>query len=308
MKRTIRIGTRGSLLARWQANFVADRLRERGQSVELVILRTQGDQTVDRPLAEIGGEGLFTKAIQEALLRGEVDVAVHSLKDLPTGAVPGLQLVAVPTRADPYDALISTRHQNFASLPHQAIVATGSQRRSAMLRHRRPDLRLVPLRGNIDTRLKKLHEEGWDGLIMAKAALDRLNLTDYMTEILDPSWMVPAVGQGALGLECRSDDVATRNIVALLNDEKSFTAVIAERALLEALGGGCSVPIGARGWVEGSLLHLHAVVLDAAGRRRIEGEATGSATEPVDLGKRLAATLCGAGAGDLLDSEKFDKG
>src|SRR5262245_39884341 len=243
----LRIGTRGSALALWQANHIAERLRAAlpGLSVELVEIQTGGDQVRDLPLAQIGGEGVFTKAIQQAVLAGQADVAVHSLKDLPTQPVAGLALAAVPRRGPTGDVLVSKRHRAFADLPQGATLATSSPRRQAQLRHRRPDLRLVDIRGNVETRLRKLGEQQLDGVILAQAGLERAGLGAGITEILEASWMLPAVGQGALGLECRADDDATRTIVAKLDDAATHQAVLAERALLRGLGGGCQVPIGA---------------------------------------------------------------
>jgi hydroxymethylbilane synthase len=289
-------------LARRQADFVAQRLGSLGVHVELVIIRTQGDQTLDRPLNEIGGDGLFTKAIQEELLRGQVDLAVHSLKDLPTLPTAGLRLAAVPPRASTRDVLVSTRHKRFDDLPLGAVVATGSQRRRAMLKHRRPDLQLVPIRGNIDTRLRRMEESGWDGLIMAQAALDRLGLSDRITEALDAAWLVPAVGQGALGLECREDDESTLRIVAELNDPATFAAVTAEREFLASMGGGCSVPIGAVAWVDEGRLYLRGAVLDLEGRQRVDGEISGLMECAAELGRNLAAQLKQRGALELLAS------
>src|SRR5262245_53071601 len=261
MTNPLRIGTRGSALALWQANHIADRLRALGCAVELVIIQTQGDQVQERPLAQIGGDGLFTKAIQDALLDRRADVAVHSLKDLPTAPVPGLTVAAVPERASTHDAFVSRRHPRLDALPHGARVATGSLRRKAQIRHRRPDLELVEIRGNVDTRLRKLDEQGLDALILAQAGLERLGLGRVITELLDPSWMLPAVGQGALGLECRSDDADVLAALRSLDDSATHAAVVAERSFLLALGGGCLVPIGAQGQVSGNHLNLRGVVV-----------------------------------------------
>src|SRR5436309_4609651 len=201
----LRIGTRGSRLALWQANYVAERLRAH-TPVELVEIQTAGDQVRDVPLAQIGGEGVFTKELQRALLDGSVDVAVHSLKDLPTQPVEGLVLAAVPPRGPTGDVLVAVHVSRFDDLPSGARVATGSLRRRAQLLHRRPDLRLADIRGNVETRLRKLAEQDLDAIILAQAGLERLKLAASITEILDPHWMLPAVGQGALGLECRTDD------------------------------------------------------------------------------------------------------
>jgi hydroxymethylbilane synthase len=301
----LRIGTRGSRLALWQANHVADGLRPlvAPRSVELVEIQTAGDQVRDVPLPLLGGEGVFTKEIQRALLAGRVDVAVHSLKDLPTLAVDGLVLAAVPPRGPAGDVFVSRRHRRFDDLPRGATVATSSLRRQAQVRHRRPDLQLVSIRGNVETRLRKLVEEGLDGLILAEAGLERLGHADTITERLDPAWMLPAVGQGALGLECRADDQVTLGLLRRLDDAATHDTVLAERALLRALGGGCQVPIGAAATVTGEGLTLRAVVLSPDGRRRIEGQSEGRHRDAEATGRRLALDLINRGAGGLLGGQ-----
>ncbi len=298
--RVIRIGTRGSPLALWQANNVAEQLRAAGHPVSLVTIRTQGDLLAQQPLSKIGGEGLFTKAIQEAVLQEKADLAVHSLKDLPTTEVPGLILAAVPPRASPFDVFVSWRHRRFDDLPIGAKLATGSLRRRAMIRFRRPDLQLEDLRGNIETRLRKLQEAGWDGIILAEAALRRLGYTEGIAELLDSEWMLPAVGQGALGLECRANDDEIVQALAKLNHTPSWAAVSAERSFLAAMGGGCSVPLGALAVVNGDHLELRAAILDPEGKRRIDGRDAGSITQARDVGRRLAETLRGRGGEELL--------
>jgi hydroxymethylbilane synthase len=298
----LRIGTRGSPLALWQAHHVAALIKTLApqEPVELVEIQTTGDQVRDVPLAQVGGDGLFTKEIQRALQTGAVDVAVHSLKDLPTFAVEGLTLAAVPRRGPTGDAFVSTRHRSFAALPQGATVATSSLRRRAQLLHRRPDLNLVNIRGNVETRLRKLDEQGLDATILAQAGLERLGLGNAITEILDPTWMLPAVGQGALGLECRSADGRTRALLAPLNDAATRAAVLAERALLRGLGGGCQVPIGAATGVEGERLTLRGVVIDVDGKRRVEATLQGVAGAAEELGQRLAEQLLAGGARALL--------
>jgi hydroxymethylbilane synthase len=298
----LRIGTRGSRLALWQANYVAARLQPLagGRAIELVEILTAGDQVRDVPLAQIGGEGVFTKEIQRALLDATVDVAVHSLKDLPTLAVHGLTLAAVPLRGSVGDVMISRRHASLDGLPPGAVVATSSLRRRAQLLHRRPDLKLVPIRGNVETRLRKLTEEGLDALILAQAGLERLALAEQITEVLDPAWMLPAVGQGALGLECRAEDTSTLQLLAELDHAPTRYAVFAERALLRGLGGGCQVPIGAMSRHEGNLLALRGVVLDPEGKVRLEAQLMDSAEKAEDLGYRLARELLERGAHWLL--------
>jgi hydroxymethylbilane synthase len=299
---SIRIGTRGSKLALWQANHVADGLRPLAapRPVELVIIATAGDQVRDVPLAQIGGEGVFTKEIQRALLDGSVDVAVHSLKDLPTVPVEGLLLAAVPERGPTGDVFVSEGQRRFDDLPPGAVLATSSVRRRAQALHRRPDLRVTDIRGNVETRLQKLHEGGLDGIILAEAGLQRLGLAAAITEVLDPAWMLPAVGQGALGLECRADDEATLALVRRLNHVPTERAAVAERALLRALGGGCQVPLGAVSRIEGDVLSLRGSVVSPDGRRRVEAAASGSADDPEAVGRRVADLLLAREAGQLF--------
>jgi hydroxymethylbilane synthase len=268
--------------------------------VELVEIQTAGDQDRDRPLAQLGGIGLFTKEIQRALLDGTADVAVHSLKDLPTIPVEGLVLAAVPPRGPTGDVFISHKHAQFDALPPGARVATGSLRRRSQLLHRRPDLNMEPMRGNVETRLRKLDEQNLDAIILAQAGLERLGLGSAITHLLDPAWMLPAVGQGALGLECRADDTVTRALLQPLNDQATHAAVTAERALLAALGGGCLVPIGALAMVNGTELTLRAAVLAPDGKQRIGGDIRGPAAQASDLGRQLADDLLGRGAKELL--------
>ncbi len=302
MTAPLRIGTRGSPLALWQAQSVAGQMRPHAAAhvIELVEIETAGDRVTDRSLSQIGGDGVFTKEIQRALLAGVVDVAVHSLKDLPTQPVAGLCLAAVPARGSVGDAFVSLRHQRFDELPPGAAVGTSSLRRRAQALHRRPDLQLIDLRGNVQTRLRKLAEQNLDAIILAQAGLERLGLAQRITELLDPQWMLPAVGQGALGIECRQDDRETRTLLELLNDGPTRQAVLAERALLRGLGGGCLVPLGARGVVEDDALSLQAAVLSPDGRRRVAGEGTGPAGEAEEIGQHLAESLLSRGAGELL--------
>jgi hydroxymethylbilane synthase len=298
----LRIGTRGSPLALWQANHVAGRLRPVAapRPVELVEIETEGDVYRDAALARIGGEGVFTKEIQRALLADAVDVAVHSLKDLPTVVAEGLVLAAVPPRGPTGDALVSRRHGSFTALPQGATVATSSLRRRAQVLHRRPDLRLVDIRGNVETRLRKLEEQGLDALVLAQAGLERLGLAAQITEILDPSWMLPAVGQGALGLECRAEDTTTRELLRYLNDPATRQTVLAERAFLRAMGGGCQVPMGAAAVVEGTTLTLRATVLKPDGTVRLEASGTGQANDAETVGEKVAKELRDKGAAALL--------
>jgi hydroxymethylbilane synthase len=298
----VRIGTRGSPLALWQANHVAQRLRSLDPAlrIELVEIQTTGDRDRDSSLAQIGGQGVFTKEIQRAVLDRRADVAVHSLKDLPTQAVEGLTLAAVPARGPTGDAFISRRYHPFDEMPSGATVATSSSRRRAQLLNRRPDLRLVEIRGNVETRLRKLSTDNLDALILAEAGLERLELADRITEILDPAWMVPAVGQGALGLECRSEDAACCALLTNLDDPSTHQVILAERALLRGLGGGCQLPIGAEGTLQQGRIALRGVVLSPDGQSRIEERIVGSANQPEALGIHLANALIRRGADGLL--------
>ena len=298
----LRIGTRGSRLALAQASQVAEQLRAlvAPRGVTLVEVQTRGDQSANTPLSQIGGEGIFTKEIQRALLAGLVDVAVHSLKDLPTPAVDGLVLASVPPRAPIEDVLVSHQAHGFDALPTGARVATGSLRRRAQLLHRRRDLQVIDIRGNIETRLRKLTDGHVDALVLAHAGLERLGLTHAIAEKLSLEWMLPAVGQGALGLECRGTDETTIQLVRRLDHAVSHRAVKAERALLAALGGGCLVPVGVATTIKNGGLRLRAVVLDSEGRRRIEDEIAGSDLEAESLGRALAERLVAKGAREML--------
>ncbi len=299
---TIRIGTRGSALALWQANYVAELLRELPEvsSVELIKIETTGDAVQDRPLSAMGGFGVFTREIQNALLDRRVDVAVHSLKDLPTLPVNGLKLAATPPRAPIGDVFISHRHAKFDDLPAGATIGTSSLRRRSQILHRRPDLNLIDLRGNVDTRLRKLRDQNLDGIVLAEAGIRRLGLEAHITEILDIQWMLPAVGQGAIGLECRDDDEFTLKALEKLNDPMTWNAIRAERNMLYCLGGGCLVPIGVQTIVEGEKMTLRAAVLSADGKRKIFNMLTDRADQPLALGATLAANLLNEGARELL--------
>jgi hydroxymethylbilane synthase len=302
MTAPLRIGTRGSPLALWQARHIAERLRPLvgPRAVELVEIETSGDVVGDVPLSQIGGDGVFTKEIQRALLDGRVDVAVHSLKDLPTAPVPELTLAAVPERGPSGDAFVSKRWRRFDDLPTGATVGTSSLRRRSQALHRRRDLRLNDVRGNVGTRLAKLDGTGLDALILAQAGLERLGLGDHITEILDVSWMLPAVGQGALGLECRADDAATRSLLAPLDHKSTRQSVLAERAFLRELGGGCLVPVGASTIVRGEIMTLTGAVLPPDGSSRLAGQVSGRASDAEAIGQRLAVGLLAGGAREIL--------
>jgi hydroxymethylbilane synthase len=295
----LRIGTRGSPLARWQAEHVAGRLQELGVATELVFIATQGDVRTG-PLGQIGGVGLFTKEIQRALLAREIDVAVHSLKDLPTDRVEGLMLGAVPERESPGDVLVARASPDFASLPAGSRIGTGSLRRRTQLLHARPDLEVLDIRGNVDTRLRKLEEGEFDAIVLAEAGLSRLGLSNRITQVLPKELILPAVGQGALGIEIRSDDERAQQAVAPLDHPITHAAVVAERSLLAELRGGCLAPVGAWCRMEGSELRLDGVVLSADGRVKIEAGATSSLVEAAGLGLRVARRLREQGSDELI--------
>jgi hydroxymethylbilane synthase len=303
MTKCLRLATRASPLAMWQAQHAAGLLRAVAPdlAVELVRIETTGDHRLDKPLSQLGGEGLFTRQIQLAVEENRADVTVHSLKDLPTVAVPTLTLAAVPARGSAADAFVSFKHSSFDAMPPGSVLGTGSVRRRAQLLHRRPDLRFVDIRGNVETRLRKLEGEGLDALVLAEAGLQRLGLADAITEILDGQWLLPAAGQGALGLECRVNDLATMGLLSKLNDPPTAAAVRAERAMLHGLGGGCHVPIGAATRVDGQVLTLRGVVLLPDGSRRIAGQMTSALRDAEALGRRLADELLAEGATDLLN-------
>jgi hydroxymethylbilane synthase len=297
----LRLGTRGSQLALWQANHIAARLRAvTARPVELTLIETHGDRDQASALSAMGGFGVFTKAIQQALLDGRADIAVHSLKDLPTIPEPALELAAVPPRGPTGDAFVSTKFRRFDDLPEGAVVGTSSLRRRAQLLNRRPDLKLIDLRGNVETRLRKLDEQNLDAIILAEAGLVRLGLADRITQVLDASWMLPAVGQGAIGLECRAADVESKATAAALTDTETWQRVLAERSMLYALGGGCLVPIGTTSSVLDGVLTIRGAVLSPDGKRRIVATHTGLAETPLAIGQELAAMLLAEGAGELL--------
>lgn len=307
--RTLRLGTRGSQLARWQAEWVAGELTRLGHTVELIEIATHGDVDRARPIEELGTRGVFTKAIQDALLANEVDIAVHSLKDLPTEPVLGLMLASVPPRESAADVLVEARgasaeiadgHLVLASLRDGARVGTGSLRRRAQLLHARPDLVVEEVRGNVDTRLRKLDEGQFDAIVLAQAGLRRLGLADRISSVLPFELMLPAVGQGALGIECRANDDDTLAALRPLNDPATHSAVMAERTLLEQLRGGCMAPIGAFARIERDQLQLHAVVLNGDGTKRLLASGAVDPEYAEQLGKRVAESLIEQGAAELI--------
>jgi len=296
----IRIGTRASALARWQAEWVAGRLKEVGVQVELVLISTAGDREQQGPIEEMGGRGVFTKEIQRALLDGRVDLAVHSLKDLPTENVEGLCLAAVPRRAPAGDVLVCRRAESLDRLESGCVVGTGSFRRRSQLLHARPDLKTKDIRGNVETRVRKLEQGQYDALILAEAGLRRLGLAAHITQILPPSMILPAVGQGALGLEARCDDDRTRSALQRLDHLPTHAAVRAERTMLHTLEGGCLAPIAAWGRTEEPSLVLTGRVLSPDGTKMIETTESGPVDAAESLGRSVAGSLIAQGAGELI--------
>jgi hydroxymethylbilane synthase len=303
----LRIGTRGSALALWQAEWVKAQLLAAHEelAVELLVIKTTGDKILDVPLAKVGGKGLFVKEIEEALLDGKADLAVHSVKDMPAELPEGLHLAVMPPREDPRDALISRNGAGLEALPHGARVGTSSLRRAAQLLHLRPDLRIETLRGNVDTRLRKLESEGFDAIVLAAAGLKRMELNHVVSEYLEPERMLPAVGQGALGIETRTGDAFTNEVVASLAHPQTMTIVRAERAFLKRLEGGCQVPIGAHATMEGETLILTGMVADLEGVRLIRKELRGDAQQPEVVGERLAEVILESGGAEIL-AEFYD--
>jgi hydroxymethylbilane synthase len=298
---SLKLGTRGSALALWQASWTKAELEKRwpGLSTELVLIKTSGDKILDVPLAKIGGKGLFTKEIDEALLDGRIDLAVHSMKDVPFQLPDGIDIAAIPEREDPRDAFISNGPK-LHDLPSGASVGTSSLRRQVQLRHWFPSLRLASLRGNVDTRLRKLAGGEFDGIILAAAGLKRLGYQDRITEFLDEDIMISAVGQGALAIVCRSGDASTREMVQVLNHTPSQTAVTAERGLLRALGGSCQVPIAGKAKVQEQRLTIKGLIASVDGTQVITEELIGSAERPTDLGLELGQRMLSRGAAEIL--------
>ena len=297
------LGTRGSLLALAQSNWTASALKDNGAfEVSLEVIRTVGDQHLDQPLHEISGKGIFTRELDEALLSGGIDLAVHSLKDLPTVLPEGLCIAATPIRVDPRDVVVGPEGAptTLASLKEGALVGTSSLRRMALLNAVRRDVTPRTIRGNVDTRLRKLDDGQFDAIILAGAGLTRLGLAGRANEWLERTSWLPAPGQGALGIMTRTDDTETRELVGALNDPDSFAAVTAERTFLEALGGGCQVPIGALGIPYDVKLRLWGLVASPDGRHVVRGDLTGNLADPQELGLRLAELLRERGAGPIL--------
>lgn len=294
----LRLGTRKSKLALWQANFVKEKLETLGCKVELVPITTTGDKILDAPLAKIGGKGLFVKEIENALLAGEIDLAVHSLKDVPMIIPEGLTLSAITEREEPYDVLISRNGNKLEELPSGAVVGTSSLRRQVQIKRRRRDLRVEILRGNVDTRLRKLKEGLYDAIVLAYAGVKRMGFSGEISQVLED--FIPAVGQGSLAIETRAEDERVINFVKGFNHEESWLRAVCERAFLRELQGGCQVPIGAYAWMEGGRIKIKGFISDLEGERFLEGYEEGGLQEAEEVGKRLAQRLLREGGEEIL--------
>lgn len=301
-KEPIIIGTRGSRLALWQAKWVRDRLIEGfpGLAVELSVIRTSGDKILDIPLAKIGGKGLFVKEIEEALLSGRIDLAVHSMKDMPAELPDGLCIAAIPEREDPHDVFISVNKKPLEDQRTGAVIGTSSLRRSSQVLHHRPDIGIMPLRGNLETRLKKLDSGGMDAIILAAAGVKRLGMADRIIQVIPADVMLPAVAQGALCIEARADNKETLEILLKLHHEKSALAVRAERAFMRKLEGGCQVPIAALAALDGKKLVITGLVAEIDGSALLKETVSGDVEHPEDAGLELAQRLLDRGAGDII--------
>ncbi len=308
MGKTLKIGTRGSKLALWQANWVKSALNTRhpSLSVDLVIIKTKGDKILDVPLAKVGGKGLFVKEIEEALLNGRIDLAVHSMKDMPSEIPKGLCIGAIPERENPQDVLISKKGLLLSQLEPGARIGTSSLRRAAQLLRARPDLRVFPLRGNLDTRLKKLETENLDAIVLAAAGVKRLGLENRITEFLDENIMLPAVGQGALCIEIRQNDPEVAPMVAKLEHRQTRTIIMGERAFLNRLEGGCQVPIAAHGKIDNTRFTLCGLVATVDGKTLIKETFSGPEGSSETIGVELADHLVSMGAKTLMDTLKSD--
>ena len=304
MKQKIVIGSRGSELALWQAHYVKREIEKKNRNVkvEINIIKTKGDKILDIALSKIGDKSLFTKELEVELLAKRIDLAVHSLKDLQTQIPAGLKLAVVTKRHDVEDVLIARKKgMTIQSLPECGIVATGSLRRRSQLLHLRPDIKIIDLRGNVPSRIQKFLESKWDAIILARAGVERLNLKKYISSLISKDEILPAVGQGALGIEIHEDNKVVEEILQSLHHDETYKAVIAERALLRALEGGCQVPIGAFAEVKSSGLYLDAVVGSLDGSITYRKKLRGSKNEPEKLGKSLAKDLLNAGAKEILE-------
>ena len=302
VKKRLKLGTRGSQLALWQANWIKAEIEKKypEYQVELIKIKTTGDKILDVPLAKVGGKGLFVKEIEEALLDERIDLAVHSMKDVPTDFPKGLHLAAITQREDPRDVVISRGGKKIKDFPYGAKIGTSSLRRQAQLLHVRPDFEIVQLRGNLDTRMRKLNELGLECIILAGAGVKRLGWSDRITEYLPPEISLPAIGQGALGIETRIEDRGINNLVAFFDHLPTSISVRAERALLKRLEGGCQVPIAAHGEVKGDRLNLIGLVASTDGKKIIKDSVSGQTDKAEILGIKLAEKLLKMGAWDIL--------
>jgi hydroxymethylbilane synthase len=298
----LHIATRKSPLALWQANYVRDALLSRnpGLDVELLTMTTQGDKILDTPLAKVGGKGLFVKELETGMLEGRADLAVHSMKDVPVEFPDGLGLAAILPREDPRDALISNKYSSIDELPKGARVGTSSLRRQCQLNARRPDLEILDLRGNVNTRLKKLDDGDYDAILLAAAGVKRMGWEERITELLAPEQFLPAIGQGAIGIEIREDDDRVRSLVSELNDQQTAIRITAERALNEALQGGCQVPIAGYSEISHGVILLRALVGRPDGSELVQGVISGKPEDAAELGQVLADDLLSRGAREIL--------
>jgi hydroxymethylbilane synthase len=303
MKSTLRIATRKSPLAMWQAEHVKSRLMQahEGLDVELVTFTTKGDKILDTPLAKIGGKGLFVKELEMAMLEGKADIAAHSIKDVPMEFPEGLFLSTILEREEPCDAFVSNTINSIQQLPENAVVGTCSLRRKSQLLSKRPDLQIKDLRGNVNSRLQKLDNGDYDAIILACAGLVRLEMEDRIKQRISSSWILPAVGQGAVGLEAREDDTETLELLSVLNHDDTADRVIAERALNRRLQGGCQVPIASYAMLDGDTLHLQGLVGEPDGSHIVSGDVSGHRSEAEQLGEKLADDLLSRGAKEILE-------
>ncbi|MGA1847209.1 hydroxymethylbilane synthase [Deferribacter abyssi] len=300
------IGTRGSKLALWQANYIKRNIETKhGINVELKIIKTTGDKILDTPLAKIGGKGLFVKEIEQELLKGSIDLAVHSMKDVPVELPEGLDIFIHPKREEPFDAFLSVKYENIDNLPDGAVVGTSSLRRKVQLLRKYPNLKIKDLRGNVDTRIKKLLNGEFDAIILAKAGLKRLGLTEHIKQTLTDDFMIPAVCQGTLGIEVRIKDTKTIDILSFLNDEETIICSKAERAFLKTLQGGCQVPIGCYAKLNNETLFVKGFLANLDGSKFLYEEIIGNKEDAVKLGIKLAQTILNNG-GDKIIQEIYD--
>jgi hydroxymethylbilane synthase len=300
----LRLGTRGSKLALWQAGFVKGELKKTRPDIKvpLKVIKTRGDKIVDAALSKIGDKGLFTREIEKELFAGWIDMAVHSLKDLPSQLEQGLSLGAVLKRENPLDVLLSLKGDTFETLPFGARLGTSSLRRAAQIKSKRPDIRIEALRGNVETRIRKLQEQGLDGIVLAHAGVKRLGFEDRITEIMDPDLVMPAAGQGAVAVEIRQSDKATQELIQKIHHRPTCIEILAERTFLQSLRGGCQVPIASMAKLHGDKLVLNGLVASLDGSKVLKSRIEGSAEEAADLGRELAGQLLADGADKILES------